>query len=342
MHMADALVSPAVGGTVWALSAATIVYASSQVKKSGNDRVVPLMGVLGAFVFAAQMINFTIPLTGSSGHLAGGMLLAALLGPAAAFLTISSVLVVQALFFADGGLLALGCNILNLGFIPAFLIYPLLYKPLAGDAPVRGRLVAASVISAVVALQLGALSVVLQTTLSGISSLPFTSFLLLMQPVHLAIGLIEGLVTATVLLFVLKARPELLKGASSNQPASALRPVLAGFMVAALFIGGLLSWFASSHPDGLEWSISRTTGADELHGPEQGLHGLLAGLQEKLAILPDYNFRKEESVSQSVESNAGTSLAGITGSLATLLIALGAGFVATRRKLPSESIDAGR
>ena len=77
------------------------------------------MGVLGAFIFAAQMINFTIPATGSSGHLGGGLILTILLGPYAAFLTIASVLMVQALFFADGGLLALGCNIFNLGFFPA-------------------------------------------------------------------------------------------------------------------------------------------------------------------------------------------------------------------------------
>jgi len=98
MHMADALVSPVVGGTIWVASSVMIARCSSRLKASGNDRIVPLMGVLGAFVFAAQMINFTIPLTGSSGHLGGGLLLAVLLGPSAAFLTIASVLVVQALF----------------------------------------------------------------------------------------------------------------------------------------------------------------------------------------------------------------------------------------------------
>ena len=110
MHMADALLSPAVGGTMWAASALSIAYSSKKLRSEADDRKVPLMGVLGAFVFAAQMINFTIPATGSSGHLGGGLLLAILLGPHAAFLTIASVLVVQALFFADGGLLALGCK----------------------------------------------------------------------------------------------------------------------------------------------------------------------------------------------------------------------------------------
>ena len=118
MHMADALLSPAVGSTFWAGSLALSGYASSKLKKRIDDRVIPLMGVLGAFIFAAQMINFTIPGTGSSGHIGGGMILAIILGPHAAFLVIASVLTVQALFFADGGLLALGCNIWNMGFYP--------------------------------------------------------------------------------------------------------------------------------------------------------------------------------------------------------------------------------
>ena len=93
------------------------------------------MGVPGAFIFAAQMINFTIPATGSSGHLGGGMILAILLGPYAAFLMIASAITVQSFFFADGGLLALGCNIINLGGFPCFIAYPLIYKKLAGARP---------------------------------------------------------------------------------------------------------------------------------------------------------------------------------------------------------------
>src|SRR5574340_477120 len=106
MHMADALLSPAVGATFWAGTLGAIAYCSKKLKENMDEKLIPLMGVLGAFVFAAQMINFTIPATGSSGHLGGGLLLAVLLGPPAAFITIASVLMVQALFFADGGLLA--------------------------------------------------------------------------------------------------------------------------------------------------------------------------------------------------------------------------------------------
>src|SRR5512134_2031323 len=152
MHMADALLSPAVGGTLWAASAVTIACSSRQVKRDLDDRRIPLMGVAGAFIFASQMINFTIPGTGSSGHLGGGMILAILLGPHAAFLVMASVLTVQALFFADGGLLALGCNIWNLGIFPCFIAYPLIYKPLTKNRSGKGRPVFAAVMSTVIGL----------------------------------------------------------------------------------------------------------------------------------------------------------------------------------------------
>lgn len=116
MHMADTLVIPAMAGTMYAASTAAAAYSTVQVRKDDDPRKIPAMGVMGAFVFAAQMINFTIPGTGSSGHLCGGMMLSAILGPYAGFLTMIGVLLVQCLFFADGGLLALGCNIWNRRF----------------------------------------------------------------------------------------------------------------------------------------------------------------------------------------------------------------------------------
>ena len=136
MHMADGFVSPAVGCTMWAATAAITVLCARKIKQEKEARLVPLMGVLGAFIFACQMLNFTIPGTGSSGHLGGGLILAILLGPYAGFLVMAAILAVQALFFADGGLLALGCNIFNLGFFSCLVAYPFIYKPLAA-APAR-------------------------------------------------------------------------------------------------------------------------------------------------------------------------------------------------------------
>ena len=375
MHMADALISPAVGGTMWLVTAGVTAYCARQVRTdAGSDsRRVPLMGVLGAFIFAAQMVNFSIPGTGSSGHLAGGMILAILLGPHAAFLTLASVITVQALLFADGGLLALGCNVFNMAFFACFVAYPLLYRPIVGGKPGPRRLLIGSSLAAIVALQLGAFSVVLETLFSGITALPFGTFVLLMQPIHLAIGVVEGLVTAAVVTFVWKARPEVLELAAglrstgvspafgtgilpvnrdagilpasvgtSSQPArtASLKPVLLALSGVTILTAALLSWFASTHPDGLEWSLARTTGKTELDAPPDTAHATLARVQEQTSLLPDYDFRKAEETSPVAATDAapgppvGTSVAGLAGSAATLAVIVLVGLVLKRRSTP--------
>jgi cobalt/nickel transport system permease protein len=334
--MADALLSPAVGATFWAGTIGTIGYASKKLKEHLDDRKIPLMGVLGAFIFASQMINFTIPGTGSSGHLGGGMILAVLLGPHAAFLVMASVLTAQALFFADGGLLALGCNIWNLGIYPCFVAYPFLYKPLAGDGRSPRRILVASLASGIVGLQMGAFSVVLQTLLSGKTELPFTTFLLMMQPIHLAIGIVEGFVTAGVINYVRAARPEILDSSVSAMPLAAgisLRNVLIGFVALAVVTGGALSWFASTHPDGLERSIEKVTGKGKLPEQEHGIPAALKRVQEKTAFLPEYGFKPPANEPKAKEEapswpnvDAGTTVSGLIGGVMVLAMALGIGW----------------
>lgn len=338
MHMADALVSPAVGGGLWIAAAATLTLASRDVRKSLDTTRVPLMAVLGAFVFAAQMINFTIPGTGSSGHLVGGLLLAILLGPGAGFVTVASVLVVQALFFADGGLLALGCNMVNMGVFACFVACPV-YGLLAGTAPGRGRVIFASVVAAVLGLELGAAAVALETTASGISSLPLSAFLALMLPIHLPIGVVEGLVTAAIILLVREARPDMLPGGLAPAEGSwSLKAVVAAFAVAALLTGGVVSWFASEHPDGLEWSLAGVTGAESLPEPDTAAHRSLARVQERTAFMPDYaapvadtDGAGEAGAQGASLVNPETSLAGLVGALLTLLLAGGAAWLLRRR-----------
>ena len=344
MHMADALLSPAVGTTLWAGSVAVGGYASKKLKERIDDRTIPLMGVLGAFIFASQMINFTIPGTGSSGHLGGGMILTILLGPHAAFLVMASVLTVQALFFADGGLLALGCNIWNLGVYPCYLVYPFIYKPWVGDSKSPGRILVASIVSVVVALQLGAFSVVMETLLSRKSELPFGAFVLLMQPIHLVIGIVEGFVTAGVISYVQSVRPEILESMAASRPLGpkvSLKKVMVTFMVLAVITGGALSWFASTHPDGLEWSIEKVTGKGELPEQEHGVAAVLRGFQEKTAFLPDYNFKptgngakKEETDPVWPGIDAGTSASGIIGAAIVLgmILLIGLGIRSLRRR----------
>ena len=347
MHMADALISPAVGGAMWAATAGLTVYSAKKLKDNLDDSRTPLMGVLGAFIFAAQMINFTIPATGSSGHLGGGMILAILLGPYAAFITMASVLTVQALFFADGGLLALGCNIFNLGFFSCFSAYPIIYKRIAGERPTHRRILVGAIVASILGLQMGAFGVVLETLFSGISELPLGTFLLLMQPIHLAIGIVEGLVTAAVVTFIWKARPEILDMVSTARPIGHMifGKVIVVFLVLAAITGGMLSWFASGQPDGLEWSMLHTSGKEKLEPAENGLHSFFAKLQEKTAFLPDYGFMKAETDKHSEHEtaaapekkeswpavSAGTSVSGLVGGTMAMGLAGFIGFALRKR-----------
>ena len=334
MHMADALLSPAVGTAFWAGSLGAIAYCSGKVRENMDEKMIPLMGVLGAFVFAAQMINFTIPGTGSSGHLTGGIILAAILGPYAAFIVMASVLTVQALFFADGGLLALGSNIWNLGVYSSLMAYPLIYRTLAGRSSSK-RIMIASVLSSVCGLMLGAFSVVLQTSLSGRSELPFMAFASVMVPIHLGIGLIEGVITAGVLKFIRIARPEILENALESKQSGNRRfkGMIAAFLLIALLTGGALSWFASENPDGLEWSVGRILGDTEIRGQESGIMALLKQTQEKIALLPDYAFRSETGKQDDASDQAlGKSFSGLVGSLIVLFSIIAAGWAIKRSR----------
>jgi len=337
MHMADALISPEVGGTMWAVSGGAILYCSRKMESTFDDFKIPLMGVMGAFIFAAQMINFTIPGTGSSGHICGSILLAVLLGPYAALIVISSVLVVQALIFADGGLLALGCNIFNMGVIPALIAYPLIYNPITGKNPSTLRIWLGAVGASIIGLQLGASGVVAETWSSGISALPFKKFIFLMLPIHLAIGFIEGIITASVLIFIKNLRPELVvsplpSGTPNLKSRISLKATLIIIGIAALITGGTLSWFASENPDGLEWASEKITEGRDLQVPQNSIHTASEKVQEKSALLPDYGFKSSEVCTEEGSSgwgsvNIGTTLSGITGALITLIVAITLGFI---------------
>jgi len=313
-----------VGGIFWAASMTAVARSSRKVQQDLDGSRIPLMGVLAAFVFAAQMINFSIPGTGSSGHLGGSLLLAILLGPDAALLAVASVLVVQALFFADGGLLALGCNIFNMGFLPAFVAYPLVYRPLAPGSAVRLRQTLAVLLGAMAALQLGAFGVVLETVLSGRTDLPFRAFLLVMQPIHLAIGLVEGMVTLALLTFLRKARPEL---PQSVGPGGVTRRATMALGLLTLLLGGWGAWYASKHPDGLEWAIQRIAGQQAPQPAATAWHGRLAQVQTGTAILPDYQLKDSRETSR-----AATSLACVLGGLITLVLVAGTGWILHLRK----------
>ena len=348
MHMADALLAPAVAATMYVASGVTAGISIHKLKKDDEPQKLPVMAVTAALVFAGQMINYTIPGTGSSGHMCGGMLLSALLGPQAGFLSMIVILAIQCLFFADGGLLALGANVWNMAFYGCFVGYYLIWRPImrsrwfgSGKTAQRARIIAAAIIGCIVTLQLGAFSVVLETSLSGITELPFGAFVALMQPIHLAIGLVEGLITSAVLIFVFEFRPELLQGvehAEGERSGRSLKTVVAILAVVALLVGGGLSLLASSNPDGLEWALfgnaeegyAENMGLDEEDfGVSSKAADTAGAIQEKTSFLPDYAFSDNDSA-------AGTTVSGIVGSVmvagVAILICLAGGFFRKKKK----------
>lgn len=342
MHMADALLSPMVATTMYVASAATAgvsiysIHKEDVVDTAMSHKRLPTMAVMSALVFAGQMINYTIPGTGSSGHLCGGMMLTALLGPWAGFLSMIAVLVIQCLFFADGGLMALGTNIWNMAFYGCFVGYFLIYRPIMnskllsklGDKKAyRLKIILASVLGCILTLQLGSFSVVVETQISGITDIPFGAFVALMQPIHLAIGLVEGLVTSAVLIFVYETRPELVKDVSlSNCVTNKTRfgTTILTLVIAVAVIAGGLSLLASSNPDGLEWSLFGNGDAgysenlaldEEDYGISSGISDKASAIQEKTAFLPDYAFVNDS------ENPLGTSVSGLVGSAIVAVLA---------------------
>ena len=303
MHIASTLISAAVGGAFGTGSGGAVVASGAKLHKEKSPKPL-LMGAAGAAVFAAQMMNFTIVGTGSSGHIGGGFLLAAVLGPVPAYLVMSTILTVQCLLFGDGGLLALGCNLFNMGIVPCFLLYPLLKKLLGTKLRIP-----AAALGGALSMLLGALCVVGETALSGANGMDMTAFAVNMLGIHAAIGVGEGLITAGLLAAFDKA------SAHSEQTA------LTGTLGLAAVTSGLLSAFASANPDGLEWSIMQVAGAG--FGHTSAAHVLLDNIQSATTLLPDYAFR-------AVENALTSGAAGLIGCAAVFALAVLTGAVLTR------------
>ncbi len=261
MHMANELLSPAVAAVTLVAAGIVVAFASARSIRGGAADKAPLMGVMGAFVFAAQMINFTLPgMPGTSGHFVGGVLLAILLGPWAAIAAMAGILIVQCLLFQDGGLLALGCNIINMGVVPCLLGWGL-YRALLGSAAASKawRQYLAAWAACTVGVVAGAALVPVEAAISGVLRVPLVDFLQVMIGVHVLIGLVEGAITFAVVAYLRRVRPEtvgLAAPAAATHKAGA-SVVLASLAASALLLAGVISWFASTHPDGLEWTYQQ-------------------------------------------------------------------------------------
>lgn len=290
LHIPDGFLSPIVAVIGWILALIIIGLALQQTKRQLGERQVPLMGILAACIFAAQAINFPVA-AGTSGHLIGGTLAAIVLGPWAATLIMTAVISVQAIIFQDGGLLALGWNILNMGVLTAFIGY-ISYRWLhrmIGETPTAR--VAASFAAAWLSVEVGAVATAVELALSGTS--PLSIALPAMVAVHAVIGLGEGLITSGAVSLLQVSRPQVLE--AGEQATGSLG---ATFIAAGLFLAILLAAFspiASPNPDGLEFVAE-----------QRGFLG--RALDPSYLILPDYTvpFIEHPAVTTIVAVTIGT------------------------------------
>jgi cobalt/nickel transport system permease protein len=243
LHVPDGLLSLPVAVLCWIVSALLILLAVRRSKGELGERQVPLMGVMAAFIFAAQMINFPVA-GGTSGHLLGGALAAITLGPWAAMLVMTSVIMVQALLFQDGGLVVMGANILNMGLLTVLLSYGL-YRATAGRS--RGVRLGVAGLAAWLSVMAAALATALQLWLSGTARLDIVVPAMLF--VHALIGIGEALITVAALAFILRTRPDLVEAHTPTRRGGK------GWIVVGLLLSlavVALAPLASADPDGLE------------------------------------------------------------------------------------------
>ena len=324
MHMANELLSIPVAVATLCIAGVAVIACSWRASRGLDAERFPLMGVIGAFVFAAQMINFPLPGLPVSGHLGGGVLLAILLGPARAIVTMAAILLVQCLVFQDGGLLALGCNVINMGIVPAVLGYGI-YRLVLGRKGTgsASRQYVAAFSAALVGVTAGAALVPIQAHLAGVLAIPTRSFLAVMVGVHLVIGAVEGAITFAVVAFVRHVRPAALGlDASARHDRLTRKALVVSLLVTALLLAGVVSWFASGHPDGLEWSYqehSYDIAAPAVDNDSSAIAGVDAW-QDKWAPMPDYG------------PEGWTSVAGLVGTALTLILVHAAAKLLRRRR----------
>jgi cobalt/nickel transport system permease protein len=208
LHAPDGFLTLPVAAVMWALTLVALAVSLNRMNRSFDERAIPLLGVVAAFIFAAQMFNFQV-IGGTSGHLLGGVLAAVLVGPWAGTIVMACVIAVQALVFQDGGLVVMGANIFNMGVIGTlggFAVYRTLTRVLGGEE--RARLPAAA-IAAWVSVMAGALAMTIELAISGTT--PPAIALPAMLGTHALIGIGEALITVAALAFMRVTRPDLLK-----------------------------------------------------------------------------------------------------------------------------------
>jgi cobalt/nickel transport system permease protein len=325
--MANELLSVPVATGTLAIAAAGLGFICRKLRRIITSDKRALMGVLGAFIFAAQMVNIQLPaMPGTSGHMVGAVLLSIILGPHAAALVISSVVIIQCLIFQDGGLLALGCNIINMALVPSYLGY-FLYKTATAGQSSGLRVYIGVILACLFAVEAGAFLVPIQAALSRVLVVPFSTFLITMLGVHFLVGLVEGLITVTVLGYLHQVRPDIVLDPLPGKVRLSRKAVLTTLAVFAVVIGAGLSLLASGLPDGLEWSYAERPDQPDFKAAVSNESPAIAAaddFQSKYSPLPDYSLRTSAigkiSEQETDVSAAWTSFAGIFGSVLTMAV----------------------
>jgi len=318
MHAPDGFLTAGTAVATGVVSAGGIGLALRRTREALADRAVPLAGLTGAFVFAGQMVNFPIA-AGTTGHLLGGALAAVLVGPWLGALVVAVVVVVQALLFADGGLTALGYNVLNMALVPAFGGWAIL-RLVRRIAPAtrRGIAVAAG-LAGLGSVVLASMAFSLEWLFGASAPVPFDRVLAAMVGVHTLIGIGEGIITGLVVSAVLASRPDLVVGADGLDLAGprtrGIGRFVVGAGVATLVVAAGVSQFAADDPDGLQAVAEEQGFADRA-----GDHGLSS------SVFADYATRgvADERVS--------LALAGVAGAAVTLAVGSGLALAARPRR----------
>jgi len=321
MHIRDGFLTPDVCLGTGLLAVGALAFSVRQLRNSLADRTVPLTGMTASLIFAGQMVNFALPPLPVSGHLLGGVLAAALLGPWAGFIAISLVLFIQLALFYDGGWTVLGANIVNMGVVGTWGGYALYtaLRNLLGTGK-RGTLIA-SFLASWLSVLAAATAFCLEFWLSHRGQpYDFSQVFGWMVFLHCLIGIGEGLITAMVLSFVLVQRPDLV--ASRESSTSVLSGVgrfaFAG-VIAALGIASFLAPFASEHADGLEAAAERTGFSD-------------LGRVTNVLVLDDYAIPALKDY-----PGLSTAVAGMIGTLVVLGVAWGLVALVKRSRTLSSS-----
>lgn len=295
MHAPDGFLNAGTAVATGAVSVGTLSLAFRQVKETVREKQVPLAGIAAAFIFAAQMFNFPVA-GGTTGHLLGGALAAILLGPHMGAIVVTIVVVVQALVFADGGLTALGYNVLNMAIVPAYGGYAM-FRGFRKLVPRTGPgVVAATGLAALTSVVLSAMAFSIEWLFGATVPVSFAEVFTAMVGVHFLIGIGEGVISAMTVGAVMATRPDLVHGASDldREQIDAghrvpMRTFIIGGLLAALFFGSVVSQFAGDGPDGLESVAIETgiaeSGEDHLTGSSIFADYATAGLENETVSL---------------------------------------------------------